>query len=117
MIQRAQANDPLPVYGDGTNQREWLYVTDACNALQTLLEEGKPEIYNIGGGTEKQNIEVVSAIIDKVGASEDQIEFVEDRLGHDFRYALDYEKLHSELGWEPTVSFEEGLTRTINWYK
>lgn len=116
MIQRAGAGDSLPVYGDGTNKREWLYVEDACNALQALLEDGDSEIYNIGGGTEKQNIEVVSTIVEYVGASEQLIEFVDDRPGHDFRYALNYEKLRSELGWEPTVSFEEGLRRTIEWY-
>jgi dTDP-glucose 4,6-dehydratase len=116
MIQRARAGDSLPVYGDGTNKREWLYVEDACNALQAILEDSNPEVYNIGGGTEKQNIEVVSTIVEQVGASEQLIEFVDDRPGHDFRYALNYEKLRSELGWDSSVSFEEGLRQTIDWY-
>jgi dTDP-glucose 4,6-dehydratase len=106
----------LPVYGDGTNVREWIYVEDNCRALLTVLEEGEiGEVYNVGSGIEKQNIEVTKAIVEAVGASEDLIEFVEDRAGHDQRYALDTTKIES-LGWEPQWSFEDGLDATVEYY-
>ena len=115
-ITRAAAGQSLPVYGDGTNVREWTFVLDNCRAIKMLLEDGESgEIYNVGSGHEVQNIEIARKIVDTVGASEDQIEFVEDRPGHDQRYALNTEKMRS-LGWEPEWSFEEGLERTIEYY-
>lgn len=115
-IQRARNGEPLPVYGDGSNVREWTYVTDNCRAIDTVLRDGDVgEIYNIGSDIELQNIEVTRRILDALGASDDLIEFVEDRAGHDQRYALDTAKIRS-LGWEPQVSFDEGLERTIDHY-
>jgi dTDP-glucose 4,6-dehydratase len=115
-LTNAADGEPLPVYGDGTNVREWIYVEDNCRALLTVLEDGEDgEVYNIGSGLEKQNIEVTKAIIEAVGASEDLIEFVEDRAGHDQRYALDTTKIES-LGWEPQWSFEEGLDAAVEYY-
>jgi dTDP-glucose 4,6-dehydratase len=115
-LTNASDGQSLPVYGDGTNVREWIYVEDNCRALLTVLEEGEiGEVYNVGSGIEKQNIEVTRAIIDAVGASEDLITFVEDRAGHDQRYALDTTKVKS-LGWEPRWSFEEGLEATVEYY-
>lgn len=114
--QRARNGEPLPVYGDGSNVREWIYVTDNCRAIDTVLRDGEVgEIYNIGSDIELQNIEVTRRILDALGASDDLIEFVEDRAGHDQRYALNTGKIRS-LGWEPQVSFDEGLTRTVNHY-
>lgn len=115
-LQRANERQPLPVYGDGSNVREWIYVTDNCRAIDTVLRDGKiGETYNIGSGTELQNIEVARKIIDAAGASEDLIEFVDDRAGHDQRYALSTSKIE-RLGWEPEVTFEEGLERTAKFY-
>jgi dTDP-glucose 4,6-dehydratase len=126
MIHNARKGLELPVYGDGGNVRDWLYVEDHCRALLTVLEEGIPgERYNIGGRAEKRNSEVVRLICDyldqKTGLNSEGprtrlIRFVLDRPGHDRRYALDISKIRRELGWEPSVSFEEGLRRTIDWY-
>jgi dTDP-glucose 4,6-dehydratase len=116
-IQHGRAGEPLPVYGDGSNVREWIYVTDNCRAIDTVLRDGTVgETYNIGSGIELQNIEVTRKILDGVGASEDLIEFVDDRAGHDQRYALDTSKIEA-LGWEPQISFEDGLTRTAAYYE
>lgn len=116
LITRAAAGKSLPIYGDGKHIREWIYVEDNCRAINAVLEHGDPgEIYNIGSDYELQNIEVAKKIIDAVGASEDLIEFVEDRLGHDRRYALDSTKI-SELGWSPQWSFEDGLKRAVKYY-
>lgn len=113
LIMRAKQGEKLPIYGDGTNVREWTYVRDTARAIVRLLEVGEPgEAYNVGSGHERQNIEVARMIVDLVGSSEDLIEFVEDRPGHDHRYALDSTKLRS-LGWEPRWSFEDGLRKTI----
>jgi dTDP-glucose 4,6-dehydratase len=113
-ISRAKEGKKLPVYGDGTNVRDWLYVKDNCRAIDLLLREGEPgEIYNVGANQFKQNIEVTKKILELVEADEDLIEFVEDRKGHDQRYAVDSSKIR-DLGWEPKVSFEEGLKKTIN---
>ncbi len=115
-IQNAAAGEALPVYGDGSNVREWIYVEDNCRALDLVLREGNiGEVYNIGSHAEKTNLEVTEAILDAVGASDDLIEFVEDRAGHDQRYALDTDKIEA-LGWEPEYSFEEGLERTVDYY-
>lgn len=115
-IKNASAGDGLPLYGDGTNVREWIYVRDNCRAIQTVLKDGRlGEVYNIGSGTEMKNIDVAKAIVDGVGASENLIEYVEDRPGHDQRYALDTTKI-MELGWEPKWTFQEGLEETIDYY-
>lgn len=115
-IFRARKGKKLPVYGDGTNVRDWLYVEDNCRAIDLLLRKGESgEIYNIGANQFKQNIEVTKKILDIVGVGEDLIEFVEDRKGHDQRYAVDSSKIR-DLGWEPEVGFEEGLRKTIEHY-
>lgn len=115
-IRNAAAGESLPVYGDGSNVREWIYVEDNCRALDLVLREGEiGEVYNIGSHAEKTNLEVTEAILDAVGASDDLIEFVEDRAGHDQRYALETEKIEA-LGWEPQYSFEEGLERAVDYY-
>ncbi|SFS53995.1 dTDP-glucose 4,6-dehydratase [Halostagnicola kamekurae] len=115
-IQNAATGENLPVYGDGSNVREWIYVEDNCRALDLVLRKGKVgEIYNIGSHAEKTNLKVTEAILDTVGADDDLIEFVNDRAGHDQRYALETKKIET-LGWEPEYSFEEGLERTVNYY-
>ncbi|WP_276248637.1 dTDP-glucose 4,6-dehydratase [Haladaptatus sp. YSMS36] len=115
-ITNAAHDEPLPVYGDGSNVREWTYVEDNCRAIELVCEKGEiGEIYNVGSGSELENIVVTRKIIDAVGASEDLIEFVKDRPGHDQRYALETEKIEA-LGWEPKWSFENGLQRTLDYY-
>ncbi|MFB1065832.1 dTDP-glucose 4,6-dehydratase [Natrinema sp. H-ect4] len=115
-IRKAAAGDGLPVYGDGSNVREWIYVEDNCRALDLVLRDGDPgEVYNIGSGEERTNLEVTEAILDAVGGSKDQITFVEDRAGHDQRYALETDKI-KRLEWKPSWSFEEGLERTVKYY-
>ena len=108
----------VPVYGRGVNIRDWLFVEDTARAVDLILHKGKiGEIYNVGGGNEKRNIEVVRRVLEIMGLGEDYIEYVPDRPGHDFRYSIDSSKIKAELGWSPEVSFEEGLQRTVNWYK
>ncbi|WP_256301086.1 dTDP-glucose 4,6-dehydratase [Haloarchaeobius salinus] len=115
-IELAADGEDLPVYGDGTNVREWTYVEDTCRAFELVLREGGVgEIYNVGSGEERQNIEITRTIVDLVGADEDQITFVEDRPGHDQRYALNTEKVEA-LGWEPEWSFDEGIEATVEYY-
>jgi dTDP-glucose 4,6-dehydratase len=117
-ILNALHGDPLPVYGDGRQVRNWLYVEDFCRAIHTVLLHGRPgEAYNVGGPDECENIEVVRRILAMTGADESLIEQVRDRPGHDRRYSLSSEKLRSELGWEPSVRFEDGLRRTVDWYR
>jgi dTDP-glucose 4,6-dehydratase len=125
IILNARLGKPLPVYGDGKNVRDWLYVEDHCAAIQTVLERGVPgETYNIGGWNEKPNIEIVErvcALLDEMlprsGKSrKDLITFVKDRLGHDRRYAIDARKIERELGWRPKETFESGLQKTVRWY-
>ena len=126
IITNALENKNLPIYGDGKNIRDWLYVKDHCEAIIKILENGKPgETYNIGGSCEKNNLEVVSEIckiLDSIkpkqdGSSyEEQIEFVKDRLGHDFRYSLDTSKIKTDFNWKPKESFSSGLEKTVQWY-
>lgn len=117
MILNALEDKPLPVYGDGKNVRDWLYVDDHCRAIELILENGRVgEVYNVGGHHEKQNIEVVKTILHALGKSEELIAFVKDRPGHDRRYAIDPSKIHRELGWLPQTSFEDGIQTTVEWY-
>ncbi|WNX84100.1 dTDP-glucose 4,6-dehydratase [Agathobaculum sp. NTUH-O15-33] len=115
MIANVLNGKPLPVYGDGKNIRDWLYVEDHCAAIDLILHKGRVgEVYNIGGHNEKTNLEVVQIIIDALGKGE--IQFVTDRKGHDQRYAIDPTKIHNELGWLPATKFEDGIKKTIQWY-
>jgi len=117
IILKALHDEKIPVYGDGTNVREWLYVTDCAEGIMAAIDRGKAgEIYNIGSKEEKQNIEVAKAILKLLGKGEELIEFVKDRPGHDFRYSLDTTKAKRELGWEAKTSFDEGLKKTVEWY-
>ncbi len=117
MTLNALQDRPLPVYGDGQNVRDWLHVEDHCEALLLTLEKGRAgEIYNVGGGAERHNLEVVRAILQLLGKPESLIEHVPDRLGHDRRYAIDSTKIRTELGWKPAHAFEQGLEETIRWY-
>ena len=117
MIANALDNKPLPVYGEGINIRDWLYVEDHCKAIDLILHKGKVgEVYNIGGHNEMRNIDIVRLICKKLGKSEELITYVQDRKGHDLRYAIDPAKIHSELGWLPETRFEEGISKTIDWY-
>lgn len=117
MIKLALENKKPPVYGNGKNIRDWLYVEDHCEAIDLVFHNGKAgERYNIGGHNEKRNIEIVKLILKHLNKSEDLIEFVEDRKGHDYRYAIDPTKIKNELGWYPKTKFEDGIVKTIDWY-
>lgn len=117
MIVNALNDKKLPVYGKGENVRDWLYVEDHCSAIDLIIRKGKiGEVYNIGGHNERTNLEVVKTIIKELGKSEDLIEFVTDRPGHDRRYAIDPTKIHNELGWLPATKFDDGIKKTIDWY-
>ncbi len=117
MINNALHDRELPVYGDGLYVRDWLYVYDHCTAIWRVLEQAPAgEIYNIGGCNEKANIEVIRLILERLGKPETLIRYVKDRPGHDRRYAIDASKTIAQLGWQPSVTFEEGLARTIDWY-
>ena len=117
MIANALNDKKLPVYGKGENVRDWLYVEDHCSAIDLIIRKGKiGEVYNIGGHNEHTNLEVVKTIIKELGKSEDLIEFVTDRPGHDRRYAIDPTKIHDELGWLPATKFDDGIKKTIDWY-
>lgn len=118
MIANAREDRPLPVYGDGMQVRDWLYVQDHCEAILAVLEGGSlGEVYNIGGHSEYPNLEIVRAILRALDKPESLIEYVTDRPGHDRRYAIDAGKMERDLGWTPRFTFEEALPRTINWYR
>ncbi len=117
MIAKALNDEKLPVYGDGANVRDWLYVEDHCEAIDLICRKGKVgEVYNVGGHNERNNLTIVKLILKELGKSEDLITFVVDRKGHDRRYAIDPTKIHNELGWLPKTSFENGIKETIKWY-
>ncbi|WP_139691821.1 dTDP-glucose 4,6-dehydratase [Sporolactobacillus terrae] len=117
MVTNALEGKELPVYGDGKNIRDWLYVEDHCVAIDLVLHKGKPgEVYNVGGHNEKRNIDIVELIVDTLGKSRDLIKHVSDRLGHDRRYAIDPTKIETELGWKPHYNFDSGIKETIQWY-
>lgn len=117
MINNCKNDKKLPVYGDGMQIRDWLHVEDHCAAIDTVLHKGiDGEVYNIGGNNEKANIEIVKLIINTIGKSEDLIAYVQDRPGHDRRYAIDNTKITTELGWKPTYTFGKGIAETIEWY-
>lgn len=116
-IIRAKEGLKIPIYGTGENVRDWIYVTDHCRAVEQVLNRGRRgEIYNISAGEERTNLFIAKFILEMLGKSEDQIEFVEDRPGHDARYSLDSSRIREELGWRPERSFEEGLQTTVEWY-
>lgn len=117
MIKKALNNEKLPVYGDGLNVRDWLYVDDHCKAIDLIIHNGKiGEVYNVGGHNEMANIDIVKIILRQLGKDESLIEYVEDRKGHDRRYAIDPTKIHTELGWLPETKFVDGIVKTIDWY-
>jgi dTDP-glucose 4,6-dehydratase len=117
VILKALLNEPIPVYGTGRNVREWLFVADCADGIFKVLEEGKEgEVYNLGSGQERRNLQVVEKILELLDKPKSLIQFVPDRPGHDFRYSLDWSKLKNELGWTPKTSFEEGIEKTVNWY-
>ena len=116
-VSKLLRGEKVPVYGDGLNVRDWLYVYDHCAAIDTVLHIGKVgEVYNVGGHNEKTNMEITHLILNAMGKDESSIEYVQDRLGHDRRYAISNDKITSELGWEPSVTFEQGIKMTIDWY-
>ena len=117
MIQRALADESLPVYGNGANIRDWLHVYDHCVAIDLIVRNGKVgEVYNIGGHNEKSNLEVVKVLLKALNKPESLITYVEDRKGHDLRYAIDPKKMETELGWKPKYNFDTGIAQTIQWY-
>jgi dTDP-glucose 4,6-dehydratase len=118
IITNALNDKEIPLYGDGLNIRDWIYVEDHCRAIQLVLEKGViGEVYNIGGSEEKTNREVIDVILKKLGKDKTLIKHIEDRKGHDRRYAMDSTKISRELGWKPSVTFQEGIQKTIEWYK
>lgn len=117
MIANCLNDKPLPVYGEGLNVRDWLYVEDHCKAIDLIVHKGRiGEVYNVGGHNEMRNIDIVKLVIHELGKSEDLITYVTDRKGHDLRYAIDPTKIHNELGWLPETKFEDGIKKTIKWY-
>ncbi|GGH33339.1 dTDP-glucose 4,6-dehydratase [Paenibacillus segetis] len=117
MISKALGDEPLPVYGDGLNIRDWLYVEDHCHAIDLVIHQGRNgEVYNIGGNNERTNIHIVQAILEELGKPQSLITYVPDRLGHDRRYGIDPSKVMDELGWKPKYSFEIGIKETISWF-
>lgn len=118
IIRKAVNGEKIPIYGDGRQIRDWLYVEDHARAVKKVLENGTAgQVYNIGGGNEKTNLDLTKTILSQLGISHDQIAFIQDRKGHDRRYAIDASKLKGDLGWTQETSFEEGIEKTINWYR
>jgi dTDP-glucose 4,6-dehydratase len=118
MIANAQEDKPLPIYGDGMQERDWLFVEDYCRAIALALAQAKPgSVYNVSAGAPQPNLKIVRTILQYLGKPESLLQYVEDRPGHDRRYALDSSKIQRELGWTPKISFEEGIRRTIDWYQ
>ena len=116
MIQKALRDEPLPVYGNGSNVRDWLYVGDHCKAIDLIVRNGRDgEVYNIGGHNERANLEVVKTILKALNKPESLISYVKDRPGHDLRYAMDPTKIENELGWKPEHNFDTGIVATIKW--
>lgn len=117
IIFKAFRNEKIPVYGAGKNIREWLFVTDCANAIARIVEKGKAgEVYNVGSGEERTNIDLVKSILSLMNKPENLIEFVKDRAGHDFRYSLNSEKIRDDLGWKVNINFDKGIEKTIKWY-
>ena len=117
MIANALADKPLPIYGEGLNVRDWLYVEDHCKAIDLIIHKGRVgEVYNIGGHNEKTNIYIVKKILELLGKPESLITYVTERKGHDLRYAIDPTKIHTELGWLPETKFDDGIVKTVSWY-
>ena len=118
MIVLALKGERLPVYGTGKNVRDWLHVSDHCSAIDVILQKGKPgDVYNVGGNCEMRNIDIVKLILKELGKEEHCIMFVQDRKGHDLRYAIDNRKITKELGWSVAIPFKTGIKDTIEWYK
>jgi dTDP-glucose 4,6-dehydratase len=118
MITNLYDNQPVPVYGEGKNVRDWLFVEDNCRAIDIILHKGKVgEAYNVGGNAERRNSEIVKKVLALMGKDETSITFVKDRPGHDYRYALDTSKIEHQLGWHPSVDVEAGLKKTVDWYR
>jgi len=118
MISNAMEDKELPIYGDGMHVRDWIYVEDHCRALDNVLQHGREgEVYNIGGRNERTNLSVAQAILDRLGKPHALVRFITDRPGHDRRYAIDFSKIEKELGWAPSITFEEGINLTIEWYQ
>jgi dTDP-glucose 4,6-dehydratase len=118
MISNAIEGKELPIYGDGMHIRDWIYVEDHCRALDVVLHHGtEGEVYNVGGRNERPNLSVAKTILDRLGKPHSLIRYVTDRPGHDRRYAIDFSKIERELGWRPSISFEEGIRRTVEWYR
>jgi dTDP-glucose 4,6-dehydratase len=118
MIANAMNDEPIPVYGDGGNVRDWIYVDDHCRAILLALEQAKPAAtYNIGARNQRRNIDVAKSVLEQLGKSESLLKFVKDRPGHDRRYAIDPSRIENELGWKPRETWESGLSKTIDWYQ
>ena len=117
MIRRARAGRPLPVYGDGRNVRDWIHVLDHCAAVDLVIRKGRVgEVYNVGGGNERSNLDLIRLLLSLMGKDEALISFIADRKGHDRRYAVSTEKISTQLGWRPAVEFNSGIRETIRWY-